>query len=112
MKVRLLSIDRSRELAEPNSRQMNQGKAKTSKQDVCYRLLIGLALLLRQAWVWLTTVVARDRNLRPSQLVAELPLARLTAWIAESLQAIYKDEKMIHLASPLPPLDPAFLRND
>ena len=92
---------------ETSYRQMNPAKAKTSKKDVRYRLLlIGLALLLRQAWVWLTAVVARDQKLRPTRHVAELPLTRLTAWIAESLQAIYLEVKEIHLASPLPPLTP------
>src|SRR5262245_62382096 len=39
---------------ETSYRQMNEVKAKTTKKDVKYRrLLIGLALLLRQGWGWL-----------------------------------------------------------
>jgi putative transposase len=90
---------------ETSYRQMRQCKAKTTKKDVRYRLLlIGLALVLRQAWVWLTRQVARDQKLRPSQWVAILPLARLGEWLADSLKAAYKEEKVIRLGSPLPQL--------
>ena len=86
-------------------RQMRQAKVKTTKKDVRYRLLlVGLALLLRQAWVWLTSRVARDRGLKPSQWLASLPLARLAEWLADSLRSIYSEEKVIRLASPLPTL--------
>ncbi len=71
-----------------------------------YRLLlIGVALLRRQVWVWLTGQVARARHLRPTQGVAELRLARLREWLAGWLKGKYKEEKKIHLGSPLLPLD-------
>jgi putative transposase len=90
---------------ETSYRQMRQCKAKTTKKDVRYRLLlIGFALVLRQAWVWLTKHVARDQKLSPSQWVAVLPLARMAEWLADSLKGTYKEEKAIPLASPLPPL--------
>jgi hypothetical protein len=90
---------------ETSYRQMRQCKAKTTKKDARYRLLlIGLALLLRQAWVWLTAQVARQWGLRPSQWVAVLPLARMGEWLADCLKSIYQEEKVIPLASPLPPL--------
>lgn len=90
---------------ETSYRQMRGCKARTSKKDVAYRLLlVGLGLLLRQAWAWLTRQVARDRGLRPSQWVAALPLARMIGWLADSLKAIYKEDKAIRLSSPLPPL--------
>ena len=90
---------------ETSYRQMRQAKAKTSKKDVRYRLLlIGLALVLRQAWVWLTRHLAREGGLKPSQWVAILPLARMAEWLAESLKATYKEEKVIRLKSPLPQL--------
>jgi hypothetical protein len=90
---------------ETRYRQMRQCKARTTKKDARYRLLlIGLALLLRQAWAWLTKHLAGDRRLRPSAWVAALPLARMAQWLADSLKAKYKEEKVIPLASPLPPL--------
>ena len=90
---------------ETSYRQMRQAKAKTTKKDVRYRLLlIGLALLLRQVWVWLSAQVARQQGRKPSQWVAALPLARMAQWLADSLKAIYKEEKAIPLASPLPAL--------
>jgi hypothetical protein len=90
---------------ETSYRQMRQAKVKTTKKDVRYRLLlIGLALLLRQAWVWLTKHLARGLKLRPSQWVAVLPLERMGQWLADLLKALYKEEKVIPLASPLPSL--------
>jgi hypothetical protein len=53
---------------ETSYRQMNEAKVRTTKKDVAYRLLlIGLALLLRQVWVWLTRHMARGGRLRPTQ---------------------------------------------
>lgn len=93
---------------ETSYRQMNQAKAKTTKKDVRYRLLlVGLALLLRQAWVWLSWQVARAAGLRPSQWVGQLPLARLGEWLADLLKRKYQEEKSIPLAAPLLPLNAA-----
>ncbi len=90
---------------ETSYRQMRQCQVKTTKKDVRYRLLlIGIGLLLRQAWVWLTRQLARDQKLRPSQWVAILPLERMAQWLADLLNATYKEEKVIRLESPLPPL--------
>ncbi len=87
---------------ETSYRQMNEAKAKTTKKDVAYRLLlIGLALLLRQVWVWLTRQVARDRGLDPTQKVHELPLAVMLEWLADLLEGKYKEEKEIRLRTPL-----------
>jgi hypothetical protein len=87
---------------ETSYRQMNEAKAMTTKKDVRYRLLlIGLALLLRQVWVWLTAQVARDGRLRPTQGVQGLRLARMGEWLADLLKGKYKEEKEIRLESPL-----------
>ena len=93
---------------ETSYRQMNECKVKTTRKDVAHRLLlVGLALLLRQAWVWLTWQLARDRRLRPGAWVALLPLARLAGWLADLLKHKYKEEKVIHPGSPLLPLGAA-----
>jgi hypothetical protein len=91
---------------ETSYRQMNEGKAKTTAKDVRYRLLlVGLALLLRQVWVWLSGQVARDRGLRPSQWLAEWPLQRLLGWLSDVLRTQYREEKSLQLQQPLLPLD-------
>jgi hypothetical protein len=87
---------------ETSYRQLNQGKGRTTRKDVAYRLLlVGLALLLRQVWVWLTWQVARDRRLRPTARVAELDLQRLLEWLAEAVSRRYKERKAIELSQPL-----------
>jgi hypothetical protein len=91
---------------ETSYRQLNEGKGRTTKKDVSYRLLlVGLALLLRQAWVWLTAQLARDRRWRPTRWAGELPLQRLLGWLAEALKARYPEERVIRLGQPLVPLD-------
>ena len=87
---------------ETSYRQMNEAKGKTTKKDVAYRLLlIGLALLLRQVWVWLTRQVAQDRRLSPTQKVLDLALSVMTEWLADLLEGKYKEEKEIRLEIPL-----------
>lgn len=89
---------------ETSYRQMNEGKAKTTKKDVKYRLLlIGIALLMRQVWVWLAWQVARAWGLAPSQWIEQLRLSRLIEWLADLLKANYKEEKVIILDVPLLP---------
>jgi hypothetical protein len=91
---------------ETSYRQQNQAKGQTTAKDVGYRLLlVGLALLLRQVWVWFTWQIARDRRLRPSQWVAELPLRTLLDWLAGVLQARYPEDQAIRLGQPLLPLN-------
>ena len=89
---------------ESSYRQLNECKTRTTKKDVSYRLLLlGLALLLRQVWVWLTRQLARAQQLRPTQWVAGFPLAQLREWLADLLKSKYKEEKEIHLGSFLLP---------
>ncbi len=91
---------------ETSYRQANQGKGTTTKKDAAYRLLLfGLALLLRQVWVWLTWQVARARRLRPTEWVEGLALATLLDWLADLLKARYKEAKAIPLGQPLASLD-------
>lgn len=91
---------------ETSYRQLNQGKGRTTKKDVVYRLLLlGLALLLRQVWVYLSGQLARARGLRPKQWVEELPLRQLLEWLTDSLKNQYQEKKSINLGLPLLPLD-------
>src|SRR5207248_5004566 len=87
---------------ETSYRQQNEGLGRTTKKDVGYRLLlVGLALLLRQVWVWLTWQLARDRGARPTQWLEELPLQRLLDWLGGALRQKYKEELSIELRQPL-----------
>jgi len=91
---------------ETSYRQLNEAKGRTTQKDLAYRLLlVGLALLLRQAWVWLTGQLARSRGARPTAWLGELPLQRLLHWLADVLQGKYPEEKAIHLNQPLPCLE-------
>ena len=91
---------------ETSYRQMNRGRGTTAKDDVRYRLLpIGLALLLRQVWVWLSGQVARARGLSDEAWVAELPLMEMLEWLADALERSYPPTRVIDLGRPIAPLD-------
>ena len=90
---------------ESSYRQMREGKARTTATDGAYRLLlVGVALVLRQAWVWLSRQLARQRGLPPTAWVGELSLRRMLDWLADAVRSDYKEEQGIPLDSPLPPL--------
>jgi hypothetical protein len=87
---------------ETGYRQMHQCQGRTTTKDRAYRLLlVGLALLLRQVWVWLTGQVAHDRGLGAAEWVVALPLQRLLDWLSEVLQRQYPEQKVIELQHPL-----------
>src|SRR5262249_43586208 len=88
---------------ESSYRQMHQWQGRTTATDGAYRLLVvGVALLLRQVWVWLTWQLARSRAARPKQWLEELPLERMRDWLADVLQRTYPEAKAIPLTQPLP----------
>ena len=90
---------------ETSYRQMNQGRGTTTKDDVRYRLLlIGLALLLRQVWVWLSGQVAKARSLADAAWVSELPLMEMLEWLADALKRSYPPTRGIDLGRPITPL--------
>lgn len=81
---------------ETSYRQLNQARGMTTAKGGVYRLLlIAIALVLRQAWVYLTAQVARARRLRPSVRVADLLLTMLLDWIADCLKSLYKQDLRI-----------------
>ena len=64
---------------EASYRQLNQARARTSTRDPLYRLLVvGLALLLRNLWQWLTYLAMkeRQRQLPRDNKLTELPRFR------------------------------------
>jgi hypothetical protein len=93
---------RSRYGIETSYRQLNQGKGTTTAKGVAYRLLLlGLALLLRQAWVWLSRQVALDRGLGLGEWLGELTLPGLLGWLADALRQRYRERRVIRLGQPL-----------
>ena len=62
---------------------------------------MGLALLLRQVWVWLSGQRAWDRGARPAPWLGELPLQRLLDWRRDRVQQRYKEERRMELQRPL-----------
>lgn len=94
---------RARYGIETSYRQLNEGKGRTTAKEVRYRLLlVGLALLLRQAWVWLTGRVARRTGRGPADWVGELPLARLLGELADAVRGEYEERPAIEPGQPLP----------
>jgi len=93
---------------ETSYRQMNQGKARTTTKDPRRRLLwLGVALLLRQAWVWLQRALAgrrtRYERWRPD---GRLTLAVLLGWLAGAVRGRHPDVREIPLPHPVTlPLD-------
>jgi hypothetical protein len=93
---------RARYGIETSYRQLNECKGRTTATDARYRLLlVGLALLLRQVWVWLTAQVARTRGARPAAWVGELPLQVVRDWIRDAVRKRYKQAQAIQLDTPL-----------
>jgi hypothetical protein len=87
---------------ETSYRQLNEGKGRTTKKDVAYRLLLlGIGLLLRQVWVWLTWQLACAVGGRPTSWLGELPLRRLLGWLGDEVRKRYREERSIALG-PLP----------
>jgi hypothetical protein len=88
---------------ETSYRQLNQGKGRTTAADVGYRLLlVGLGLLLRQVWVWLTAQVVPPRDRRGRGWVGALPLATVIGWLADAIRRAYPEDRAVVLTRPLP----------
>jgi Transposase DDE domain len=69
-------IYRRRFAIETSYRQLNQSRARTTSRDPLYRLLlVGLALLLRNLWQWLTRLAEqqRTRQRRQGTTLTRLP---------------------------------------
>lgn len=83
---------------ETSYRQKNQARGWTTSSSAEYRLLLeGVALLLRQVWVYLTQQIARDGGLRPRAWVSVLPLVEMLNWLAENIHTQYPHSRRIQL---------------
>ncbi len=84
---------------ETSYRQKNQARGWTTSRCAAYRLLLeGVALVLRQVWVCLTQHIARDRRLRLSEWVSELPLVEMLDWLIEQILTHYTFTQRITLS--------------
>ena len=87
---------------ETSYRQKNQSRGWTTSVSAEYRFLLeGLALVLRQVWVYLTQQIARDRGLRPTVWVSELSLVEMLDWLVEGCQNHYPQIRRIMLANTI-----------
>jgi hypothetical protein len=83
---------------ETSYRQLNETKGRTTAKDVVYRLLlVGVALLLRQVWVFLTELIGRIRGYEAAAWVAELPLQTLRSFLEAGLRQDYNERREIDL---------------
>jgi hypothetical protein len=95
---------RARYGIETSYRRLNEGKGRTTAKGGRYRLLLlGLGLLLRQAWVWLTGQVARRAGRGPAGWVGELPLARRLGGPADAMRGSTTSGRRSSRASRSPP---------
>ncbi|MBP3953696.1 hypothetical protein J8F10_37610 [Gemmata sp. G18] len=83
---------------ETSYRQKNQARGWTTSTNPEYRLLLeGVALLLRQVWVYLTLRIARARGLAPTAWVAQFPLAEMLDWLTQRIRSRYPRTRCITL---------------
>ena len=91
---------RERFAIETSYRQKNAMRGWTTGRDARYRLLLeGIAHLLRQVWIVLTEAIARARQLKPTDWIADFTGQDLTDWLRERLENRYASQRGIPLAS-------------
>ena len=73
---------------ETSYRQMNEARIKTCTRDPRLRLLfVGIALVLRNVWVWLHFKLAKEKWHEEPQLFLELlRFGEMLLWIAQIVQ--------------------------
>jgi len=88
-------IYRKRFGIEATYRQMNEARIKTCTRDPRIRLLfVGIALVLRNVWVWIHFRFARDKYTEEPQLFLELlRFKEMLLWITEVVQRMLGAEK-------------------
>jgi hypothetical protein len=89
---------------ETSYRQMNEGRAKTCARDPRWRLLlVGVALVLRNVWVWLhQAVLSSPRRGRRRYHPERLPFKRLLKWLEREAEQAYGCLDEVALDRPPP----------
>jgi hypothetical protein len=79
---------RQRFAIETTYRQLHQARVRTTTRDPVRRLLhVGIALILRNVWVWLhQTVLARPRRGRRENRLDLLRFRRMLLWLAHVVE--------------------------
>ena len=81
---------------ETSYRQKNQAQARTTSRDPIYRLLLeGLAYLLRQVWVMLTEILARQWHAPPTAWIGALALQKMVDWLVHELTKLHPETQEI-----------------
>lgn len=83
-------IYRKRFGIETSYRQMNEARIKTCMRDPAMRLLfVGIALVLRNVWVWIHFRFAKKKyNNEPQLFLALLRFQEMLLWITEVVQKV------------------------
>ncbi len=89
---------------ETSYRQLREGLAKTCSKNATFRLLlIGIALILRNLWVWLhwEHLAGVGKNGRQRRL-SNLRLRTMLRWIAQALTDLLGQQLSVAANAPLP----------
>ena len=99
-KIRLTPRDiretyRKRFGIETSYRQMNEARIKTSTRDPRQRLLfVGIALVLRNVWVWLHFQLAKGKwSAEPQVFLALLRFSEFLLWITQVVQRLLRADQ-------------------
>ncbi|MGC9523892.1 MAG: transposase, partial [Anaerolineae bacterium] len=90
---------------ETTYRQMNQARIRTCTRDPLLRLLfVGLALILRNVWVWLHLVCLAISHGRSLELHLErLRFRRLLVWLQHYAERLFGFRDFVIAEHPMPP---------
>jgi putative transposase len=96
---------RTRFAIETTYRQMNQARIRTCTRDPLLRLLfVGLALILRNVWVWLHLMCLAETSRRRVELHLErLRFRRLLLWLQHYAEKLFGFRDFIVTERPMPP---------
>ena len=96
---------RTRFAIETTYRQMNQARIRTSTRDPLLRLLfVGLALILRNVWVWLHLVcLAVGHGGRLELRLERLRFRRMLVWLQHHAERLFGFHDFTIAQHPMPP---------
>lgn len=96
---------RTRFAIETTYRQMNQARIRTSTRDPLLRLLfVGLALILRNVWVWLHLVCLALRHRgRIEQHLERLRFRQMLVWLQHHAEKLFGFHDFTVAERPMPP---------
>ena len=96
---------RTRFAIETTYRQMNQARIRTCTRDPLLRLLfVGLALILRNVWVWLhLTCLAVNHRRRIELRLERLRFRRMLIWLQHYAEKLFGFHDFTVAERPMPP---------